>query len=140
MSSEATQEEPTEEPTDASETPGPLGLPASGAASWRQPEDEKKLIEYLLEHRAEAGDGTNFKATSFRGAATHVNLTRIKGGPKTGKSCEQKYHALRQDWGFAHHIKGVGNWKQETETESGYQTGSKESRGIPPHIKMGLPG
>ncbi|KAF8214656.1 hypothetical protein K438DRAFT_2008884 [Mycena galopus ATCC 62051] len=93
MSSEATQEEPMEEPTDASETPGPLGLPASGAASWRQPEDEKKLIEYLLEHRAEAGDGTNFKATTFRGAATH----------------------LLRDWGFVHHIKSLSgfSWSDE---------------------------
>ncbi|KAF8209966.1 hypothetical protein K438DRAFT_1571813, partial [Mycena galopus ATCC 62051] len=80
------------------------------AASWRQPEDEKKLIEYLLEHRAEAGDGTKFKATTFQGAATHVNLTRIKGGPKTGKSCEQKYCTPRRDWGFVHHIKGISGF------------------------------
>ncbi|KAF8213960.1 hypothetical protein K438DRAFT_1956061 [Mycena galopus ATCC 62051] len=75
------------------ETPGPPGLPASGAASWRQPEDEKKLIEYLLEHRVEAGDGW----------------------AKTGKSCEQKYHTLWRDWGFVHHIKGISgfSWSDE---------------------------
>jgi hypothetical protein len=27
-----------------------------------------------------------------------VNSTRTKGGPKSGKSCEQKYRAVRQFW------------------------------------------
>ncbi|KAJ7932029.1 hypothetical protein B0H13DRAFT_1526525, partial [Mycena leptocephala] len=84
------------------------------SAAWLQP-DEKKLIEYLVEHQAAAGDGTDFKAFTFRGAAIHVNSTRTKGGPNSGKSCEQKYRALRRDWGFVNHIKGVSgfSWSDE---------------------------
>ncbi|KAJ7931982.1 hypothetical protein B0H13DRAFT_1485777, partial [Mycena leptocephala] len=84
------------------------------SAAWLQP-DEKKLIEYHVEHQAAAGDGTNFKVVTFRGAAIHVNSTRTKGGPKSGKSCKQKYRALRRDWGFVNHIKGVSgfSWSDE---------------------------
>ncbi|KAJ7889116.1 hypothetical protein B0H14DRAFT_2561964 [Mycena olivaceomarginata] len=37
------------------------------------------------------------------------------GGPKSGKSSEQKYRALRRDWGFVNHIKGVSgfSWSDE---------------------------
>jgi hypothetical protein len=70
-------------------------LPTTGDAVWLHP-DEKSLIEYLLDNQAAAGDNGNFKAVTFRGAATKVNEIRTRGGPKTSKSCEQKYRVVRR--------------------------------------------
>ncbi|KAJ6550061.1 hypothetical protein B0H19DRAFT_951966 [Mycena capillaripes] len=87
----------------------PAGLPTSGDAVWLVP-DEKRFIEYLVDHVAEAGDNKNFKATTFRGAASHLELTRTRGGPKTAKSCEQKYRTLRKLWGLVDIIIGISGW------------------------------
>ncbi|KAF7349971.1 hypothetical protein MVEN_01298300 [Mycena venus] len=87
----------------------PAGLPTSGDAAWLVA-DEKRFIEYLIEHVAEAGDNKNFKASTFRGAADHLELTRTRGGPKTAKSCEQKYRTLRKLWGLVDIIMGVSGW------------------------------
>ncbi|KAF7345661.1 hypothetical protein MVEN_01585700 [Mycena venus] len=87
----------------------PAGLPTSGDAAWLVA-DEKRFIEYLIEHVAEAGDNKNFKASTFRGAADHLELTHTRGGPKTAKSCEQKYRTLRKLWGLVDIIMGVSGW------------------------------
>ncbi|KAJ7917928.1 hypothetical protein B0H13DRAFT_2439608 [Mycena leptocephala] len=68
-------------------------LPTTGDAVWLHP-DEKSLIEYLLDNQAAAGDNGNLR----------------QGGPKTSKSCEQKYRVLRKFWGFVDVIKGVSGW------------------------------
>ncbi|KAF7358447.1 hypothetical protein MVEN_00895200 [Mycena venus] len=87
----------------------PAGLPTLGGAAWLVA-DEKRFIEYLIEHVTEAGDNKNFKASTFRGAADHLELTRTRGGPKTAKSCEQKYCTLQKLWGLVNIIMGVSGW------------------------------
>lgn len=65
--------------TDTAPSPSsvPLDLPSTGVSVWTQP-DIAALISYLTEHKAEGGDGGNFKATTFCGAMDAVNA--IQGG------------------------------------------------------------
>ncbi|KAK7025817.1 hypothetical protein R3P38DRAFT_3355986 [Favolaschia claudopus] len=56
------------------------------------------------------GDNGHFKAVTFRAAAVHLEKTRTKGGPKTQKSCETKYRALRKLWELVDFILGVSGW------------------------------
>ncbi|KAJ7752714.1 hypothetical protein B0H14DRAFT_2405243 [Mycena olivaceomarginata] len=86
------------------------GLPTTGAAVWRVP-DEMGLIEFLAEHLAEAGDNKNFTPKTFRAAADHLEKTRTKGGPKTFKSCQQKYNSLRKLQALVDLIMGIFGWK-----------------------------
>lgn len=78
---------------DASASAAPPGLPEKGNCIWTRP-DGKSLLVYLVDNVAEAGDGGNFKAKTFRGAAAVVEKLRTKGGPKTGKACANKYAAV----------------------------------------------
>jgi hypothetical protein len=59
-------------------------------AMWTT-EDETTLLEFLFQHRASAGDGSSFKMTTFHGAVPVLEATRTKGGPKTAKSCQNKW-------------------------------------------------
>ena len=54
-------------------------------------EDESQLVSFLLDHRAEAGDGANFKMTVWNAAAEELSKHVTKGGPKTGASCKSKW-------------------------------------------------
>jgi hypothetical protein len=65
----------------------------NGPAQWTA-EDEVILIDFLLLHAAAAGDGGNFKMVTFNGAAPVVDAKRAKGGPKTGKACQNKYNSV----------------------------------------------
>ncbi|KAJ7718237.1 hypothetical protein B0H16DRAFT_1425954 [Mycena metata] len=90
--------------------PGPTIIQTTGdKAVWLE-RDEKHLIEYLIEHKAEAGDNGNFKSSTFRGAAEHLEVTRTKGAKKTARSCEAKYRQLRKLWALVDVILGVSGW------------------------------
>jgi hypothetical protein len=45
-----------------------LEMPEPQRAQWNQ-KDENVLLDYLLEHKSEAGDGGNFKQAVFEAAA-----------------------------------------------------------------------
>jgi hypothetical protein len=62
-------------------------------ATWT-PADETAFIEFLHEHKAAAGDGGNFKATTYEAAAAVLEAKRTKGGPKTAKSCSNKWNSV----------------------------------------------
>ncbi|KAJ6546381.1 hypothetical protein B0H10DRAFT_2447572 [Mycena sp. CBHHK59/15] len=83
-------------------------LPDKGNAVWTKP-DVKAFIDYLISKKAAGGEG-GFKMTTFRAAAVALAPTRTKGGPKTGKSCSQKYTALKKIWTFIDTIKGISGW------------------------------
>ena len=59
-------------------------------ASWTTA-DETALIQFLIEHSAEAGNGFNFKTKTFSAASLVLNAMRTKGGTKTGKVCKNKW-------------------------------------------------
>ena len=53
------------------------------------------LLAFLVENKASAGDGANFKSTTWQGAASHVNAIRKEGAAKTKESCRAKFKAVR---------------------------------------------
>jgi hypothetical protein len=64
---------------------------ASGSSAHWTFEETSRLIEYLTIHRAEGGDGINFKQTTFTGAAAHL-LEPPDGVAK------ETYVANHRDW------------------------------------------
>ncbi|KAJ7782567.1 hypothetical protein DFH07DRAFT_728311, partial [Mycena maculata] len=102
------------QPDSQAQTPEP-SLLTTGNAAWL-PADNKRFLTYLVEHRAEGGDGGNFKPVTHRAAAMHVNEIRKKGGPKTGKSCAQKYASFRKDWLVVDKIKNTSGYHWDDET------------------------
>ena len=59
-------------------------------------EDEIELINFLIEHKAEAGDSATFKATVWNAASVLLEKSRVKGGPKTSKACSDKWSRVRR--------------------------------------------
>lgn len=54
-------------------------------------EDESHLVHFLIDHKAEAGDGANFKTSLWNAAAEELSKHITKGGPKTAGSCKSKW-------------------------------------------------
>ncbi|KAF9476666.1 hypothetical protein BDN70DRAFT_882131 [Pholiota conissans] len=73
-------------------------------------DDETTLIEFLFQHRASAGDGSSFKMTTFHAAVPVLEAKRAKGGPKTAKSCQNKWSNLRRIWRAIQDIKTQSGW------------------------------
>ena len=59
-------------------------------------DDEFVLINFLLDHKAEAGDGGSFKANIWNAAAVEMLKHTMKGGPKIAGKCKVKYVAVHQ--------------------------------------------
>jgi hypothetical protein len=57
---------------------------------WSE-KDEIKLINFLIERRAVAGDLATFKAPVWNAASQLLEKSRVKGGPKTSKACSDKW-------------------------------------------------
>ncbi|KAF8580419.1 hypothetical protein K439DRAFT_1357024 [Ramaria rubella] len=49
------------------------------------------LVNFLVEHKAEAGDGGNFPETVFNQAAQMLVTFYVRGAVKTAKACKQKW-------------------------------------------------
>ncbi|KAG2029251.1 hypothetical protein BDR03DRAFT_1018666 [Suillus americanus] len=66
-------------------------------------EETSRLLEYLIAHRAEGGDGMGFKQTAFTGSSTHMQepldgvLNCVAGPSRDSLSCKnnaKKYTAI----------------------------------------------
>jgi hypothetical protein len=77
-------------PLQAPESPPPGPPEASGKAQWSEA-DEIALIEYITEHKAEAGDGMKFKTSFWSGAAKEMVSHSSLGGVKTSQGCSSKW-------------------------------------------------
>jgi hypothetical protein len=53
--------------------------------------DEAALIDFLVEHKAEAGDGFTFKGPIWKAAAVHIVAYNVRGNPKTDHVCKNKW-------------------------------------------------
>jgi len=53
--------------------------------------DEAALIEFLITHKAEVGDGFNFKSVTWTAAAAHMVAYTERGDPKTSGVCKNKW-------------------------------------------------
>ena len=72
--------------------------PATGSkprCNWSEKE-EIELINFLIEHKAEAGDSVTFKAPVWNAASQLLEKSRVKGGPKTSKACSDKWLRVRR--------------------------------------------
>jgi hypothetical protein len=58
-------------------------------------DDEQALVEFLKKHKAEAGDGANFKQTTWVAAAADMAKHTSRGAPKNAKSCLTKWTRVR---------------------------------------------
>ncbi|KAH9021496.1 hypothetical protein EDB85DRAFT_2152307 [Lactarius pseudohatsudake] len=67
-----------------------------GSNTFWSPIDEDTLLDYLWDHRSEAGEGMCFKAPTLTGAAAKVQETTTKGGPKTMGSCKNKWGKFKE--------------------------------------------
>jgi hypothetical protein len=72
----------------------------SAKARWSDSE-VNALLDYLHEHKAEAGDGGNFKANTFNGAAARIKQHLSQGPTKTSKMCKGKWISVCQFFDFA---------------------------------------
>ena len=62
-------------------------------AVWNETETSA-LIDYLVQHKAEAGDGGNFKDATYNAAAEHITSLKTTGPAKSGKMCKTKWAAV----------------------------------------------
>lgn len=70
----------------------------SGERAYWSKADETRLLEFLNDHKSEAGDGMNFKAPTWVTAAAYVNQAAFRGALKTPNSCKAKYRAVSVLW------------------------------------------
>jgi hypothetical protein len=65
-----------------------------GKADWSV-EDETALIDFLIIHKAQAGDGLGYKPSVWTAAAAHMLPLTTKGGPKAPDKCKAKWGRVR---------------------------------------------
>lgn len=63
-------------------------------AIWSSAE-ESAFVGFLVEHRAEAGDGGNFKTGTFQKALGHIAPFHERGGAKNVKTLRNKWTSVR---------------------------------------------
>ena len=60
-------------------------------AHWTD-QDIRELVDFLLEHRAEGGDGASFKKSTWQAAAQALSKKPpAKGALKTAGACQSKW-------------------------------------------------
>ncbi|KAF8806875.1 hypothetical protein BYT27DRAFT_7292271 [Phlegmacium glaucopus] len=87
----------------------------SPTAHWTARE-ELALVDFLVEHKSEAGDGSSFKAATFQKAAKHLAPLLERGAAKNQKSCGNKYCAFRKLYRVIRAIQSVSGWTWDNET------------------------
>ena len=60
---------------------------------WNE-EETKVLLNYLLEHKSEIGDGSMFKMGTYNAVATEITQLHTLGPAKTGKRCKGKWKTV----------------------------------------------
>ena len=68
--------------------------PKTDTARWRDNEITA-FLQYLLDHRAEGGDGATFKTSTFTAAAASIAHLHQTGGNKTAEKCRGKWNSVR---------------------------------------------
>ena len=86
-------------PQATGELPAPTPIESSVKAIWTEA-DEVELIQYIADHKSEAGDGMKFKASFWTGAAAAMQLVTTQGGPKTSSGCAAKWDRVRLELSY----------------------------------------
>ena len=74
----------------------PIGIVNTSSTErchWN-PSNDAALISFLLDHKAEAGDGGSFKANIWDAATVEMLKHTTKGGGKIASKCRAKYVAV----------------------------------------------
>ncbi|KIO04264.1 hypothetical protein M404DRAFT_143863, partial [Pisolithus tinctorius Marx 270] len=67
--------------------------------------DTFALLDFIDSHKATTGDGLNFKVPFWNACAASPMLANPeKGGPKTPKSCKEKWKRLRSTYMVVDHL------------------------------------
>lgn len=74
----------------ASSSGTPISASVNNVVKWTT-DNERVMIEYLIDNKAIAGDGLNFKDTVWNGVAAALEKQRTEGGVKTAKKCKEKW-------------------------------------------------
>jgi hypothetical protein len=68
----------------------PTSTEEHAKADWTL-EDIEAFIDFLIEHKAEAGDDANFKPSVWSGAASEMAKHTTKGARKSAAACKSKW-------------------------------------------------
>jgi hypothetical protein len=58
--------------------------------------DEEELVQFLVDQKATAGDGANFKKVTWTAAAAHMRNITTKGAVKTLDACKSKWNRVKR--------------------------------------------
>jgi hypothetical protein len=72
-----------------------LDQSSTGKRTQWTTDDEAALVACLLKHKSEAGDGLNFKSSTWSQVAKEMDGRKTKGGEKTVDSCKTKWNRVR---------------------------------------------
>ncbi|KAF8152620.1 hypothetical protein B0H34DRAFT_663959, partial [Crassisporium funariophilum] len=78
--------------------------------------EELSLVDFLLAHQAEAGNGANFKAVTFQKAAKHLAPLHERGAAKNAKACGNKFFVFQKLYRVFRTIQLVPGWTWDNET------------------------
>ncbi|KAF5312245.1 hypothetical protein D9619_003790 [Psilocybe cf. subviscida] len=87
----------------------------SNNASWSLRE-EASFLNFLIDHRAEAGDGCNFKKATMQQAAQHIQPLHVRGGAKTQQTCKNKFTAFRKLFRIVRAVQAISGWSWDDNT------------------------
>ncbi|KAF8578310.1 hypothetical protein K439DRAFT_1243776, partial [Ramaria rubella] len=73
--------------------------------------DEAAFIEYLVEHRADAGDGGGFKTNVWVGLADMLNKLPTDGLSKTASKCRSKWTRAHTVYTMVMQLKNLSGYK-----------------------------
>ncbi len=68
--------------------------------SWSLHNEEKSFVQFLLDHKSEAGDGGTFKGSTYQKGVKHISHLCERGPPKDSKSLQNKWNAVSDSWLF----------------------------------------
>ncbi|KAF5341817.1 hypothetical protein D9611_001842 [Ephemerocybe angulata] len=79
-------------------------------------EEEAAFCDFLVEHKAEAGDNGTFKKTTYEKAARAISHLRTKGGAKDASSCMNKWNSMRKTYRVVTALMGVSGFAWDDTT------------------------
>jgi hypothetical protein len=95
-------------------------------ATWT-PAEETALVDFLVDNRADAGDGGNFKKATFQKASNHLAPLLGSGAAKGVKSCQNKWAAFRRLYKVIRAIQEVSGWHWDDQTGASITSATSSS-------------
>ncbi|KAG1848378.1 hypothetical protein C8R48DRAFT_557279, partial [Suillus tomentosus] len=89
-------------------------------AHWTH-DEEARFLQYLLTHKAQAGDTMSFKKSTFQGAAADISQVfhNQRGGEKTANVCKTKWTNLKASYNTIINIKKTSGFSWSNKLGAG---------------------